>query len=633
MTDKNKTNIDLAKKIFREHDTNISHITNIAETLEKEGENGWAVKLKAHSILVGEKKSPKDVLDLNKELKNYRAFGFSRKILSKLSEKLDDKIDLDIKIKIIQQHALCTYKDPDITINKRFDDAEIILIQAFEILDKEEKKKNKELTAWHFQETCGIAGAINKYRWESDGRKENLERSLNFYKKGYKLGPKTDYGYTGINYAYVLDYLAYLEFNELTDKNNLTDSIKTKLEEAINVRYDLIKVLPTIPKLRDKDESWLNDEWWYFATIAEAYFGVQKYTEALTCLKDANKVKTIAPWEKETTVRQLANIARFNHKINQTKTKLEETEAWKTLKDFVGKADIAGVSTAFLGKVGLALSGGGFRASLFHIGVLAKLAELDMLRHIEVLSCVSGGSIIGTHYYLEIRNLLQKNSEIKHSDYIDLVKRIEKDFLEGVQKNIRTKIASEFITNLKMIHSKNYSRTMRGGELYEEDLFSKVDDGEGDCPRWLNDLFINPKDQINSDTGFNPKYDNWVRSHKVPILILNATTLNTGHNWQFTASWMGEPPTYINRDIDDIDRLRRMYYWQAPKGYNKYRLGYAVAASSAVPAIFEPIPLEELYPDKKVLLVDGGVYDNQGVASLLEQDCSVMLVSDASGVK
>ena len=42
------------------------------------------------------------------------------------------------------------------------------------------------------------------------------------------------------------------------------------------------------------------------------------------------------------------------------------------------------------GKVGLALSGGGFRASLFHIGVLAKLAELDVLRHVEVLSCVKG---------------------------------------------------------------------------------------------------------------------------------------------------------------------------------------------------------------------------------------------------
>lgn len=31
-------------------------------------------------------------------------------------------------------------------------------------------------------------------------------------------------------------------------------------------------------------------------------------------------------------------------------------------------------------KLGLALSGGGFRASLFHIGVLARLAERDLLR-------------------------------------------------------------------------------------------------------------------------------------------------------------------------------------------------------------------------------------------------------------
>jgi hypothetical protein len=41
--------------------------------------------------------------------------------------------------------------------------------------------------------------------------------------------------------------------------------------------------------------------------------------------------------------------------------------------------------------------------------------------------------------------------------------------------------------------------------------------------------------------------------------------------------------------------------------------------------------LDGLYPDKTVRLVDGGVFDNQGVASLLEQDCLMMLVSDASG--
>lgn len=42
-------------------------------------------------------------------------------------------------------------------------------------------------------------------------------------------------------------------------------------------------------------------------------------------------------------------------------------------------------------KPGLALSAGRFRASLFHIRVLARLAELDPLRHVEVLFTVSGG--------------------------------------------------------------------------------------------------------------------------------------------------------------------------------------------------------------------------------------------------
>ncbi len=57
----------------------------------------------------------------------------------------------------------------------------------------------------------------------------------------------------------------------------------------------------------------------------------------------------------------------------------------------------------------------------------------------------------------------------------------------------------------------------------------------------------------------------------------------------------------------------------------------AVAASACVPTLFPPVMLRNLYDDIDVELVDGGVYDNQGIASLLEQDCTVVLVSDASG--
>ncbi|WP_037500339.1 patatin-like phospholipase family protein [Sphingomonas jaspsi] len=44
-------------------------------------------------------------------------------------------------------------------------------------------------------------------------------------------------------------------------------------------------------------------------------------------------------------------------------------------------------------KVGLALSGGGFRAVLFHVGALWRLAELGILAQLDRVSSVSGGSI------------------------------------------------------------------------------------------------------------------------------------------------------------------------------------------------------------------------------------------------
>lgn len=46
-------------------------------------------------------------------------------------------------------------------------------------------------------------------------------------------------------------------------------------------------------------------------------------------------------------------------------------------------------------EIALALSGGGFRATLFHLGTLQRLNELGLLARLSRISCVSGGSIIG----------------------------------------------------------------------------------------------------------------------------------------------------------------------------------------------------------------------------------------------
>jgi NTE family protein len=46
-------------------------------------------------------------------------------------------------------------------------------------------------------------------------------------------------------------------------------------------------------------------------------------------------------------------------------------------------------------RIGLALSGGGFRATAFHLGVFRKLKDMGILWKLDLLSCVSGGSIAG----------------------------------------------------------------------------------------------------------------------------------------------------------------------------------------------------------------------------------------------
>jgi predicted acylesterase/phospholipase RssA len=49
---------------------------------------------------------------------------------------------------------------------------------------------------------------------------------------------------------------------------------------------------------------------------------------------------------------------------------------------------------------GLALSGGGFRASLYHLGVIRFLRDAHILPSISTITSVSGGSIIAAHLVL-----------------------------------------------------------------------------------------------------------------------------------------------------------------------------------------------------------------------------------------
>jgi predicted acylesterase/phospholipase RssA len=367
--------------------------------------------------------------------------------------------------------------------------------------------------------------------------------------------------------------------------------------------------------------------WWLWVTIAEAYLGLLKYDAATATLKKALQLPNVYAWQRESTARQLAYLAHVIASRNEANAQ----QAFDVIQNGFSLSGEAREGIC-LGRIGLALSGGGFRASLFHIGVLARLAELDLLRHVEVISCVSGGSIIGAYYYLELRSrmLALTDLEMTQDEYIAIVKQVEERFLKGVQTNLRSSIATNLWCDLRMIFDPRYSRSTRIGDLYQSRLFDKAGEPALAKPEWVSDLAFVPK---GADRQFNPKSHNWTRGSKLPMLVLNATTLNTGHNWQFTATWMGEAATTIDNRIDGNDYLRRMYYSEAPAAYKKgVRLGHAVAASACVPGLFPALKLPKLYERHPVVrLVDGGVHDNQGIAALLDQECSVIIVSDASG--
>ena len=292
-------------------------------------------------------------------------------------------------------------------------------------------------------------------------------------------------------------------------------------------------------------------------------------------------------------------------------------------------------------RLGLGLSGGGFRASFFHIGILAQMADQGLLRHVEVISTVSGGSIIGALYYLHVKKLLESipDDRITDQHYIDIVKEIELDFLKATEKNIRMSTFTNFIVNFKMVLFE-YSRSDRIAKLYNEAFYQLVLSGVTD-PIQMQELKIYPK---GGSTNFHPLTDNNSRKAKVPILVLNATSLNSGRNWQFTAQTMGEPPVLgINKFDKKPIRLRRAdgdgygNMVNTPINQQQFSLGHAVAASACVPILFDPLAISNLYYNReykesiRVQLVDGGVFDNQGTDGLLQYDCTCFVISDAAG--
>ncbi len=212
-------------------------------------------------------------------------------------------------------------------------------------------------------------------------------------------------------------------------------------------------------------------------------------------------------------------------------------------------------STPEKGPLGLALAGGGFRASLFHVGVLRRLAELDLLRKVEYLSTVSGGSITGALYVLLLKSRMERpeGARLSREEYVELTKDLERILVRGIHMNLRTLLFANPFGLLRVLLT-GHSMAGRMARLYERYLFEPVVRelaGREDRPL-LERLFRPGKVRLGelpirpggcpleeSLSEYNRKESERGGS-VITTLIVNATTLNSGARFWFSAEEVGD---------------------------------------------------------------------------------------------
>lgn len=269
-------------------------------------------------------------------------------------------------------------------------------------------------------------------------------------------------------------------------------------------------------------------------------------------------------------------------------------------------------------KLGLALAGGGFRASLFHLGVLHRLAELDLLRYVEVLSTVSGGSIIGALYALLLKKYLERveGGRLSRDDYIRLVEELRGILVRGIQKNLRTRLFLNPLGILRVLLTPR-SLGQRMARLYERYIYRGIlpdREREGWWARLiepgrirLRDIRIAPggkaieggietynRQVVEAAISRSPDHGAEPRS-AVTKLVLNATSLNSGARFWFSTVELGD--WFLGHfRADEFEHLL------VRKALLEPRVALAQLAD-ALAAQGDPVAIEgEVYPRRSVSL-------------------------------
>jgi NTE family protein len=250
-------------------------------------------------------------------------------------------------------------------------------------------------------------------------------------------------------------------------------------------------------------------------------------------------------------------------------------------------------------KIGLALSGGGSRAIAFHLGCLRALNQLGLLDRVAVLSTVSGGSVIGAYFHVHQGDFSSFEANIRSVLARGLVRPMRARFL-GV---LGVKIIGACMVIGFVAACVALIRLMLKGLnlIVPHRILSRWErlDIRSPLHRFASRTTL--LEAALDDVLFEGAHLNDLPQQ--PHLVINATELRTGSAFRFGTLESGS--------------------WRWGKLHrNAVSVAHAVAASAAYP-LFLPAFDETLTFDKggelrdgRVILTDGGIYDNLGLGCL-----------------
>ncbi|MCL1788887.1 MAG: patatin-like phospholipase family protein [Oscillospiraceae bacterium] len=242
-------------------------------------------------------------------------------------------------------------------------------------------------------------------------------------------------------------------------------------------------------------------------------------------------------------------------------------------------------------RIGIALSGGGMRAAIYHLGVLKYLSESNLFEQLTSISSVSGASLcIGA--VLAVNNNKWSSGRTFLKQTLPAV--CETMLRHDIQKSALLRLPfTPCCWNNKV------------------EIIADVLEKKWGIKGTLQDL---------------PKYP------RCPYWEINCTTFETGENFRIRQDYMGD---------------RRIGYTQNPN----LPISRMIAASAGFPVLIGPYTLKtkntrwtsdksgigkEITVNPKYTLWDGGVYDNLGLEALykigccLDKEIDFLIVSDAS---